>query len=114
MDDLHDGLANSKMMLPAFLVDLMYRFNIMDIIRPAVMKIMSLVIGEANRDLDQLERMKSPRVLKSHLPLYLLHPELLDTSKVSRRVHYPFPILKNRLPCMITMYGHFLTVYRDP
>lgn len=72
------------MRLPAFLVDLMYRFNIMDIVRPAVMKIMNLVVGEAVRDLHQLERMKSPRVFKTHLPLYLLHPELLDTSKVSR------------------------------
>lgn len=72
----------SKMRLPAFLVDLMYRFNIMDIVRPAVMKIMNLVVGEAVRDLNQLERMKSPRVFKTHLPLYLLHPELLETSKV--------------------------------
>ncbi|KZS13785.1 sulfotransferase family cytosolic 1B member 1 [Daphnia magna] len=72
----------SKMRLPAFLVDLMYRFNIMDVVRPAVMKIMNLVVGEAVRDLNQLERMKSPRVFKTHLPLYLLHPELLETSKV--------------------------------
>lgn len=74
----------SKIKLPAFIVDWMYRLNIMDIVRPAVMKIMNLVVGEAVRDLDQLERMKSPRVFKTHLPLYLLHPELLDTSKVSR------------------------------
>jgi hypothetical protein len=46
------------------------------------MKIMNLVVGEAVRDLNQLERMKSPRVFKTHLPLYLLHPELLETSKV--------------------------------
>lgn len=70
------------MRLPAFLVDLMYRFNIMDVVRPVVMKIMNLVVGEAMRDLNQLERMKSPRVFKTHLPLYLLHPELLNTSKV--------------------------------
>ena len=33
-------------------------------------------------NLEQIENMPSPRVIKSHLPLYLLHPNLLDTSKV--------------------------------
>jgi len=32
--------------------------------------------------LEQIEARPSPRVIKSHLPLYLLHPKLLDTSKV--------------------------------
>lgn len=30
----------------------------------------------------QIDRMPSPRVIKPHLPFYLLHPNLLDTSKV--------------------------------
>lgn len=31
---------------------------------------------------EMVEKMPSPRVIKTHLPLYLLHPNLLDTSKV--------------------------------
>ena len=34
--------------------------------------------------LEKIETMPSPRVIKSHLPFHLLHPKLLDTSKVSR------------------------------
>lgn len=32
--------------------------------------------------IDQIEKMPSPRVLKCHLPFYLLPPNLLDTAKV--------------------------------
>lgn len=32
---------------------------------------------------DVIERIPSPRVIKSHLPFSLLHPQLLDTSKVN-------------------------------
>ncbi|XP_046437572.1 sulfotransferase 1B1-like [Daphnia pulex] len=32
--------------------------------------------------LDKVEQMPSPRVIKSHLPFYLLNPKLLDTCKV--------------------------------
>ena len=32
--------------------------------------------------LAKVSRLPSPRVIKSHLPFYLLHPQLLDTSKV--------------------------------
>jgi hypothetical protein len=31
--------------------------------------------------LDKVEQMPSPRVIKSHLPFYLLNPKLLDTCK---------------------------------
>jgi len=30
----------------------------------------------------QIEKEPSPRVIKPHLPFYLLNPELLDTAKV--------------------------------
>ena len=36
--------------------------------------------------LEQIEARPSPRVIKSHLPLYLLHPKLLDTSKVINKM----------------------------
>jgi hypothetical protein len=32
---------------------------------------------------DQIEKMPSPRIIRPHLPFYLLHPKLLDTSKVA-------------------------------
>lgn len=32
--------------------------------------------------LEMIENLPSPRVIKTHLPFYLLHPKLLDTSKV--------------------------------
>ena len=32
--------------------------------------------------LDQLDKMESPRIIKTHLPFYLLPPNLLDTCKV--------------------------------
>ena len=38
--------------------------------------------------LDKIEAMPSPRMIKSHLPLYLLHPKLLDTSKVECCIYY--------------------------
>ena len=31
---------------------------------------------------DALSKLPSPRIIKTHLPFYLLHPKLLDTSKV--------------------------------
>ena len=43
---------------------------------------------QRNKMLNSAEKMPSPRVLKSHLPFYLLHPKLLDTSKVSLNFDY--------------------------
>jgi hypothetical protein len=31
---------------------------------------------------DKVEKLPSPRVIRPHLPFYLLPPELLDTAKV--------------------------------
>jgi len=43
----------------------------------------SLPPGHSNMmiTLDLVEKMPSPRVIKSHLPFYLLNPKLLDTCK---------------------------------
>lgn len=32
-------------------------------------------------DIEFIENLPSPRIIKTHLPLYLLHPKLLDTAK---------------------------------
>ena len=37
--------------------------------------------------LESFDKMPSPRIFKSHLPFYLLHPELLDTCKVNLAFH---------------------------
>jgi hypothetical protein len=36
---------------------------------------------------ESFDKMPSPRIFKSHLPFYLLHPELLDTCKVNFTFH---------------------------
>lgn len=38
--------------------------------------------------IEYIENLKSPRVIKTHLPLYLLHPMLLDTCKVLKAPYY--------------------------
>ena len=43
--------------------------------------------------IDKIEEMTSPRVIKSHLPFYLLPQKLLDTAKV-RMTSFPNEILK--------------------
>ena len=42
---------------------------------------------EMSQMLNSVDKMPSPRILKSHLPFYLLHPQLLDTSKVNLTLH---------------------------
>jgi len=48
-----------------------------------VKKLISLVIGNVMREVEEIDQTTETRVVKSHLPLYLLNPKLLDTSKVS-------------------------------
>lgn len=57
-------------------------WNLIDMFRPMIRKAISFVMGDMIRDLDQLDAMDSPRIIKTHLPLYLLNPTLLSTSKV--------------------------------
>lgn len=54
----------------------------MDWLRPFIRKAISLVLGDCLRDLEQIDQMAGPRIIKSHLPLYLLNPSVLNTSKV--------------------------------
>lgn len=75
-------IRTTKMPLMGKVVDLLHYFNLMDTIRPAVKTVLGYWLDEKMRDLDEIDRMASPRIFKSHLPFYLLHPKLLDTSKV--------------------------------
>ncbi|XP_046656673.1 sulfotransferase 1E1-like [Daphnia pulicaria] len=62
-------------MLPIKLAE---TFEMEEICRKAI----SLVLGDRLRDLKQIDQMAGPRIIKSHLPLYLLNPQVLSTSKV--------------------------------
>ncbi|XP_057376595.1 sulfotransferase 1E1-like [Daphnia carinata] len=55
--------------------------------------------------LNSIEKMESPRVLKSHLPFYLLHPDLLETSKVVY-------IARNPKDVIVSFYHHTKLVKR--
>lgn len=39
---------------------------------------------------ENVEKMPSPRIIKTHLPFYLLNPKLLETSKVNLLIHVNF------------------------
>ena len=39
-------------------------------------------VSKSIYDSIDINSMPSPRIIKPHLPLYLLHPEIIDTSKV--------------------------------
>jgi hypothetical protein len=64
-------------------MELLCYWNLMDWLRPFIRKAISLVLGDCLRDLEQIDQMAGPRIIKSHLPLYLLNPQVLSTSKVS-------------------------------
>ena len=64
------------------IMELLCYWNLMDWLRPFIRKAISLVLGDCLRDLEQIDQMAGPRIIKSHLPLYLLNPEVLSTSKV--------------------------------
>lgn len=66
-------------------MELLSYWNLTDFLRPMVKKGISWLIGDLMRDLDAIDEMNSPRVIKSHMPFFLLNPTLLDTSKVSIR-----------------------------
>jgi len=54
--------------------------------------------AEQRRDL-QLDALASPRVIKSHLPLYLLPPKLVDTCKVVY-------VARNPKDVIVSFYHH--------
>lgn len=66
-------------------MEMLTYWNLMDVVRPVVKKGISWFIGDLMRDLEAIEKMESPRVIKSHMPFFLLNPTLLDTSKVIQK-----------------------------
>lgn len=63
-------------------MELLSSWNLMSLLQPVVKSVRKLLLGDVMRDLGEIDRMESPRVIKSHLPFYLMNPTLLDTSKV--------------------------------
>ena len=72
----------TKMPLIGKAYDFLSHLNLVEALRPMLNKLTSYLIGEAIPTLGEIDNMQSPRVLKSHLPFYLLNPKLLDTCKV--------------------------------
>ena len=77
------------------IMELLCYWNLMDWLRPFIRKAISLVLGDCLRDLEQIDTMTGPRIIKSHLPLYLLNPEVLNTSKVC--IHILSPLLSSNI-----------------
>ena len=91
-------------------VDLMHYLNVMDTIRPAIMKVWGYFNGDKMYDLNEIERMNSPRIFKSHLPFFLLHPKLLDTSKVLQKDL----LVQTILFTMIHFFSQVVYIARNP
>lgn len=74
--------SRSSIPLVAKLVDMLYDWKVVDLFEPVVKTVRWLMFGDRMRDLKAIDHMSSPRVIKSHLPFYLLNPDILDKSKV--------------------------------
>ena len=76
---------NSQTGIPGIskFLEILDYWNLRDLLRPHVKKLVNKICGHVMRDVDEMEQMTEPRIIKSHLPLYLLNPNLLDTSKVN-------------------------------
>ena len=75
---------NSQTGIPGIskFLEILDYWNLRDLLRPHVKKLVNKICGHVMRDVDEMEQMTEPRIIKSHLPLYLHKPNLLDTSKV--------------------------------
>ena len=62
--------------------DILNRLNVTETLRPAFKQFTRYFFKEMLHNLEDIDGMTSPRVIKSHLPFYLLNPQLLNTCKV--------------------------------
>jgi hypothetical protein len=81
---LIDFFISSQTGIPGIskFLEILDYWNLRDVLRPHVKKLVNRICGHVMRDVEEMEQMTEPRIIKSHLPLYLLNPKLLDTSKV--------------------------------
>ena len=59
------------------------RYGVWKLLQPAVRKTLDLCFGNQMATPGDLHHLSGPRILKTHLTFNLLHPDLLETSKVT-------------------------------
>jgi len=64
------------------IMELFSYYGLAEMVRPVVRKIINYFLGNMARTMEEIEDMEEQRIIKTHIPFYLLHPQLLDTSKV--------------------------------
>ena len=85
----------TRLPLLSTIVDTLNYLGITPLLQPIIRGVMEFVLGNQLRDLPGIREMRSPRVLKTHLPFCLLDPDLLDTAKVSHLISsYQFCFLQ--------------------
>lgn len=75
-------VRKSNIPLLGKLLEILSYWKLTDVLRPMVKKVIDLFLGNMMPSLGEMEDMQGPRIIKSHVPFYLLNPKLLDTSKV--------------------------------
>jgi len=66
------------------LLEILDSWKVLDIFRPIATAVATFLFGKMMSDLDDLNRMTTPRVIKTNLPLYLLNRKLLDTTHTAQ------------------------------
>ena len=64
-------------------MELFSYYGLAEMVRPVVRKVINYFMGNMTRTVEEIEDMEEQRIIKTHLPFYMLHPQLLDTSKVT-------------------------------
>ena len=57
-------------------------YNVLEPFRPVASYIAKKMFGAVMKDVEELDKLPSPRIIKTHLPFYLLPPDVLENSKV--------------------------------
>ncbi len=72
----------SRMPVMSKVLELLDYYNVLETFRPVASFFAKKIFGAVIKDVDELDRLPSPRIIKSHLPFYLLPPDVLEKSKV--------------------------------
>lgn len=77
--------ANSQVGIPGVskFLDILEYWNLRGALQRLIRRVVNFFMGNVMRNLDDMNHMSERRVIKTHLPFYLLPPNLLETSKVA-------------------------------
>merc|ERR1712071_348807 len=75
-------VRKSNMPVLGKLLEILSYCKLTDVLRPMVKKVIDMFMGNMMPNIVEMDEMTGPRIIKCHLPFYLLHPQLLDTSEV--------------------------------